>query len=114
MLDQHGDHRREATVLDLFAGSGALGIEALSRGAAAATFVERDRAAVAAIRANLAVVGAGPDRATVVCADALRYVATARPVDVTFADPPYRVRGLAGATRPRSAGPHRPPRRRDG
>jgi 16S rRNA (guanine966-N2)-methyltransferase len=79
-----------AAILDLFAGSGALGIEALSRGAATATFVERDAAAVAAIRANLAVVGAGPEQASVVTADAVRYVATAAPVDLTFADPPYR------------------------
>ena len=79
-----------AVVLDLFAGSGALGIEALSRGAVSATFVERDRAAVAAIRANLAVVGVGPDRATVVCADAVQYAPTTGPVDLTFADPPYQ------------------------
>jgi 16S rRNA (guanine966-N2)-methyltransferase len=78
------------TVLDLFAGSGALGVEALSRGAAAATFVERDRAALAVIRANLEVVEAGPDRANIVCADALGYATTAPPVDLTFADPPYR------------------------
>ncbi len=94
-----------ATVLDLFAGSGALGIEALSRGAARATFVEHDRAAVVAIRANLTVVGAGPDRATVVCTDAVSYAAATAPVDVTFADPPYRfsawpelAAGLAGRT----------------
>jgi 16S rRNA (guanine966-N2)-methyltransferase len=79
-----------AVVLDLFAGSGALGIEALSRGALRATFVERDRAAVAVIRANLAVLGMGPDQAVVVCADALQYAAAARPVDLTFADPPYQ------------------------
>ena len=79
-----------AVVLDLFAGSGALGIEALSRGAVTATFVERDRAALAAIRANLAVVDVGPDRATVVCADAVQYAPTTGPVDLTFADPPYQ------------------------
>ncbi len=79
-----------AAILDLFAGSGALGLEALSRGATTATFVERDPAAVAAIRANLAVVGAGPEQATVIPADAVRYVATAAPVDLTFADPPYQ------------------------
>jgi 16S rRNA (guanine966-N2)-methyltransferase len=79
-----------AAVLDLFAGSGALGIEALSRGAATATFVERDRAAIAAIRANLGVVGVGPDRAAVVCTDAVRHAGTSPPVDLTFADPPYQ------------------------
>jgi 16S rRNA (guanine966-N2)-methyltransferase len=90
-----------AAVLDLFAGSGAMGIEALSRGAVRATFVDRDRAAIAAIRANLAVLEDGLSRATVVCTDALRYAAggaggwqgPAGPgaplVDVTFADPPY-------------------------
>lgn len=79
-----------AAVLDLFSGSGALGIEALSRGAATATFVERDPAAVTVIRANLSVVGAEPDRAAVVTGDAVRFAATASPVDLTFADPPYR------------------------
>jgi 16S rRNA (guanine966-N2)-methyltransferase len=79
-----------AVVLDLFAGSGALGVEALSRGASTATFVEHDPAAVAAIRANLAVVGAGGERARVVAADAVRYAASATPVDLTFADPPYQ------------------------
>jgi 16S rRNA (guanine966-N2)-methyltransferase len=81
-----------AAVLDLFAGSGALGIEALSRGAASATFVDRDRAAVEAIRANLEVVGDDADRASVVCTDAIRYAAAlqrAHPVHLTFADPPY-------------------------
>ncbi len=79
-----------ATVLDLFAGSGALGIEALSRGAVHATFVEHDRAAVAAIRANLEMVGIDSGRASVVVGDAVRFVATAPPVDLTLADPPYR------------------------
>jgi 16S rRNA (guanine966-N2)-methyltransferase len=75
-----------ATVLDLYAGTGALGIEALSRGAAHATFVDRDRSAVAAIRANLETVGFG-DRATVVTGDPLRVPLPA--VDLAFADPPY-------------------------
>jgi len=66
-----------AVVLDLFAGSGALGIEALSRGAARAVFVERDRAALAAIRANLEVLEGGAGRAEVVGADVFRYLATA-------------------------------------
>ena len=53
-----------ARVLDCFAGSGALGLEALSRGAATCTFVERDRAALDALRANVAALGVG-DRCTV-------------------------------------------------
>ena len=62
-----------ASVLDLFAGAGTLGIEALSRGAAHATFVERAAAAAAAIRANLAATRL-EDRAEVVVADVLRYL----------------------------------------
>jgi 16S rRNA (guanine966-N2)-methyltransferase len=78
-----------ATVVDLFAGSGALGIEALSRGAAQATFVDHDPAALAAIRANLAVLDpdSGPTR--LVRADALAYASTASPADLVLADPPY-------------------------
>src|ERR671934_2307496 len=63
----------DARVLDLFAGSGALGIEALSRGAAHATFVERDRAAADVIRRNLATVGAEA-RATVVAREAVAWI----------------------------------------
>jgi len=75
-------------VLDLFAGSGALGIEALSRGAASATLVENDRAAVDALRANLAPLGAA--NAQVVRADALRWLDGRRgPYDLVFLDPPY-------------------------
>jgi 16S rRNA (guanine966-N2)-methyltransferase len=79
-----------ASVLDLFAGTGALGIEALSRGATSATFVEADPAAVAAIEDNLRATGLG-DRAGVVKADVLRFLAgpDVAPVDVAFADPPY-------------------------
>ena len=76
-----------ARVLDLYAGSGALGIEALSRGAAAAVFVERDARAVAAIRRNLAAVGAHGE---VRRQDALRYLARAEgPFDLVLIDPPY-------------------------
>jgi 16S rRNA (guanine966-N2)-methyltransferase len=78
----------EAIVLDLFAGSGALGIEALSRGAAHCTFVEHDRGALVAVRANLAATGLA-DRAEVVAADGLRFVDRPRPVDLVLADPPY-------------------------
>ena len=77
-----------ARVLDLYAGSGALGIEALSRGAASAVFVERDAAAVAAIRRNLETVGAGA--ADVRRQDVLRFLAAATDrFNLVFADPPY-------------------------
>ena len=81
-------------VADLFAGSGALGIEALSRGAASVTFVDRDPAALSAVRRNLASVGlADPERsgdATLVRADADSWVATtAARYDLVLCDPPY-------------------------
>jgi 16S rRNA (guanine966-N2)-methyltransferase len=79
----------DATVLDLFAGSGALGIEALSRGAAHATFVESDRLAVGAIEANVASCGFA-DRARIVRSAADRFLAgvTGR-YDLALLDPPY-------------------------
>jgi 16S rRNA (guanine966-N2)-methyltransferase len=83
-----------ARVLDLFAGSGALGIESLSRGAAHATFVERDPAARRVITANLATTGLA-DRAEVVARDAgafLRQRAAAEPrrsFGLVLLDPPY-------------------------
>jgi 16S rRNA (guanine966-N2)-methyltransferase len=80
-----------AAVVDLFAGSGAFGIEALSRGAASAVFVDASRVAVEAIRANLGVLD-DPSRARVVRADAIRWTHDQRgdtPVDILFADPPY-------------------------
>jgi len=81
-----------AEVLDLFAGSGALGLEALSRGAAAATFVDRDPTAIRVVRANLAALGL---RAEVRRADARAFLRTAaaaaREYDVAFLDPPYRL-----------------------
>jgi 16S rRNA (guanine966-N2)-methyltransferase len=76
-----------ARVLDLYAGSGALGIEALSRGASAATFVERDPRAVAAIERNLAAVGV---EAPIVRQDVARFLGRAAGVfDLVFCDPPY-------------------------
>lgn len=78
-----------AAVLDLFAGTGALGIEALSRGAARVTFVDDDPVAVETIRANLAATGLGED-ATVVRSDAVRFLdGSAETFDVALADPPY-------------------------
>ncbi|CAN5845575.1 hypothetical protein BH23GEM6_BH23GEM6_14970 [soil metagenome] len=79
-----------ARVLDLFAGSGALGLEALSRGAEHATFVEMAPPALRVLRSNLEMLG-GNDRARIVRTDALRYVQEL-PEDafqVAFADPPY-------------------------
>jgi 16S rRNA (guanine(966)-N(2))-methyltransferase RsmD len=81
-----------ARVLDLFAGSGALGLEALSRGAAEATFVDVAAPAIRAVRANLDALGAG---AEVRRQDALRYLGSARnearDYDLVFLDPPYRL-----------------------
>src|SRR3954454_2222592 len=78
-----------AEVLDLFAGSGALGIEALSRGAAAATFVDQAPVARRALAANLDRVGLA-DRATVVGADATTFAPRASSApDLVLADPPY-------------------------
>jgi len=76
-----------AAVLDLYAGSGALGIEAVSRGATSATFVDSDEKAVAAIRRNLSDVGID---AKVHRRDALAFLGSAEgPYDLVFADPPY-------------------------
>ncbi len=80
-----------ASVLDLYAGSGALGLEALSRGAATALFVESDQRAAAVIGQNikaLGVTGATVRRGAVASVLA---VGTERPVDLVFADPPYDV-----------------------
>ncbi len=82
------DAIEDATFVDLFAGSGALGLEALSRGALHATFVERDRAALSALRSNIDTLGFG-DQATVVSTDSLRWLASAGHHDVVLADPPY-------------------------
>ncbi|MDQ3543378.1 MAG: 16S rRNA (guanine(966)-N(2))-methyltransferase RsmD [Actinomycetota bacterium] len=76
-----------ATVADLYAGSGALGLEALSRGAEHCTFVEKDRAALSAIHDNIATLGVS-GRTRVVSGDAL-VMAKGLTVDVAFADPPY-------------------------
>jgi 16S rRNA (guanine966-N2)-methyltransferase len=77
-----------AVCLDLFAGSGALGLEALSRGAAGVVFVDRERQAADAIRAHLVMLGA--QGGETVQADALAWLKlTARPFDIVFLDPPF-------------------------
>ncbi len=86
-----GDRVPGARVLDLFAGSGALGLEALSRGADSVTFVDDAAAAIRAVKANLETLGAG---ANVQRIDALRFLAAASgkgaQYDLVFLDPPYR------------------------
>jgi 16S rRNA (guanine966-N2)-methyltransferase len=85
----------DAAVLDLFAGSGAIGIEALSRGAVHATFVERGRDARAAIRDNLERTKLGA-HATVIGDDVLRFLdgRAAGPYDLVILDPPYDERAI--------------------
>lgn len=82
-----------ADIVDLFAGSGAMGLEALSRGARSATFVERDRSAVSCIRTN--VVACGLEPAIVVTGDVVRFLrgTGSRRWDVAFCDPPYAFDG---------------------
>lgn len=80
-----------SSVLDLFCGSGALGIEALSRGAGAATFVDSDPAAVSTVRANLASTGLA--NSEVIRADAVRWLDEGTRFDVAFIDPPYAFDG---------------------
>ncbi len=87
-----GDRLLDATVLDLFAGSGALGLEAISRGASHATLVDIGRASIVAIDANVAALGVA-SQVTVHHTDALRFVERLGPAefDLALADPPYSV-----------------------
>jgi len=89
MLEDPGER-----VLDLFAGSGALGIEALSRGARHVTFVERDRRAADILQTNLSALGLGSENARLVRGDAADALAAAArradTYDLVFIDPPYR------------------------
>lgn len=80
-----------ARVLDLFAGSGALGIEALSRGAERAVFVDSSPKAISAVRANLAALGIEADVRPIEARAALRAASTRdEAYDLVFLDPPYR------------------------
>jgi 16S rRNA (guanine966-N2)-methyltransferase len=83
-------HLADARVLDLFAGSGALGLESLSRGAREAHFVESAARSFQVLKANIETLGAG-DRAVLHRSDALRFIdqVGADYFDVAFADPPY-------------------------
>ena len=95
-----------AVVLDLFAGAGTLGIEALSRGAARATFVERAPGAVSVLRRNIGHAGVA-DRATVIRADVLAFLDAPGDADLAFCDPPYADVELLGAVLARVAAPGR-------
>ncbi|RMD71114.1 MAG: 16S rRNA (guanine(966)-N(2))-methyltransferase RsmD [Gammaproteobacteria bacterium] len=88
-------HLPGARCLDLFAGSGALGFEALSRGAKEVIFVERHPKAAARLRENIALLGV-EDRARVYAMDALDFLRRLppEPFDIAFLDPPYGERGL--------------------
>ena len=94
-----GERVPEARVLDLYAGSGAIGIEALSRGAAWADFVEHAREAVTVLRANLERTRLA-DRAAVHATDVERFVAsTDGRWDLVIADPPYEARAIVAPLR---------------
>ena len=95
-----GERVPDARVLDLYAGSGAIGIEALSRGAANATFVEQARSALFSLRANLERTRLA-DLADVVPLDVERYLAAPGhgPWDLVFLDPPYEVRDIVAPLR---------------
>ena len=92
----------DARVYDCFAGTGSMGLECLSRGAAHATFFETDRSALARLRRNIETVKV-VERCTVVAQDLFRWFATATPearADLIFLDPPYRfLRELPDALR---------------
>lgn len=82
----------DARVYDCFAGTGSMGLEALSRGAAHVTFFEADRSAIERLKKNIAALGVAA-RATIVAGDLFRWFDGAKPaakVNLTFLDPPYR------------------------
>ncbi|HTE04599.1 MAG TPA: RsmD family RNA methyltransferase, partial [Planctomycetota bacterium] len=88
-----GEALEGARVLDLYAGSGAFGLEALSRGAAHVTFVEQAPRALAALRANLAASHAEPGEFSLLAADCQRFVPPeGQSWDLVLADPPYALR----------------------
>jgi 16S rRNA (guanine966-N2)-methyltransferase len=89
-------HCAGARCLDLYAGSGALGFEAASRGAARVTLVERDPVTAAALRANRAALGADPAQLDIIAAEALAWLESApQTYDIVFLDPPFAAAALA-------------------
>lgn len=95
-----GERVLDARVVDLYAGSGAIGIEALSRGAATVDFVEHGRQALAALRANLERTGLAPD-ASVHSVEVERFLAAKErgPWDLAILDPPYDLSGIVAPLR---------------
>lgn len=86
---RYGDPISDVHILDLFAGTGALGLEALSRGGAHVTFVETGRKSLSLIRSNIELCGAS-DRCKIISRDARRLgPCTGTPADLIFLDPPY-------------------------
>jgi 16S rRNA (guanine966-N2)-methyltransferase len=92
MLEARGVEWSHCRVLDLFAGSGSLGFEALSRGAASACFVEKMRQAAAVIGQNAESLGLDSTRVSIIAKDVRTVLKkrTDRPFDLAFIDPPYR------------------------
>jgi len=89
LFNKLGDAVEGAVVLDAFAGSGAIGLEALSRGAKTATFIEKDRVAQKIIEDNIKLVGAQDD-ASLIRTGVSQYLSTAKQeYDIIFVDPPY-------------------------
>jgi len=103
MLNSRLGGFEDLQVADLFAGTGALGLEALSRGAAFCTFVEKERAALDILRRNIARLDAG-ERADVRAQSVEHVLPPPRPLDLVLMDPPYRT-GLAQAALDRIAAP---------
>jgi len=95
LLDLLGDEVRDARVLDLFAGTGALGLEAISRGAKSADFVETRPSSLHALKANVVALRL-KERTRIFKRDALPFAASldANRYDIAFADPPYESRML--------------------
>ena len=93
LFDTLGNSVEGVSFLDLFAGSGAVGIEALSRGGSRAVFVEQDPKAIDTLRSNLLKCGFEAEEASIVRSDALRYLRRLKKGDlfygIIFADPPY-------------------------
>ncbi len=101
MLEARGVLWEETRVLDLFAGSGSLGFEALSRGAREACFVESSPQAAALIRKNAELLGAAPERFRVLAEDAGKALrgSPLAPYDIVFIDPPYGKNLLASTVK---------------